>query len=175
MQSSRWNIWNQLLLHSLHHKCAFISWSTFTGLILRNKPFFKKAKQHKKKLLCNFWAGKLSKAKRLLALNVQLWVRHSNCRHRVNSNPDCICKCGLRRTEERHNSVAGPPQIKLITAGPERITATPLGLQMGKCDGMCIFNTPSVIPSKPKHLAVLRPTPGTVLCPGLLFKMCWFV
>lgn len=59
--------------------------------------------------------------------------------------------------------MAGPPQIKLITAGPERITATPIGLQMRKCDGMCIFNTPSMIPTKPKHLAVLRPSSGTVL------------
>lgn len=93
-----------------------------------------------------------------------------DCRHRVNWNSDHICKCGPRSTEEQHISVAGPTEIKLITAGAERITATPIGLQMRKCDGMCIFNTPSVIPSKPKHLAVLRPSPGTVLCLRLLFE-----
>lgn len=81
MQSSCWGILNKPLLQSLHCKCAhFLKHFSCTD----SKEQSLLIKKKKKKILCNFPAGKMSKAKHVLALNVQLSVRHSDCRHRVN-------------------------------------------------------------------------------------------
>lgn len=73
---------------------------------------------------------------------------------------------------EQHISVAGPPQIKLITPGPEPDhSSPPIGPPMRKCDGMSVFNTLNVIPSKAKHLPVLQPSLSALPGPRLLLKM----
>lgn len=149
MQSSCWSILNKPLLHSPHKKAArftsspglFGFWSSFPALIPRNKS--------------RFWTVKMTKAKRAFASNAPLLVKRSDCRHRVKLNSDHICKCSLRSTAEQHISVAGPPQIKLITPGPERITAAPdraadeemwwnVRFQHSQCDSIKSKTSPSV-------------------------------
>lgn len=125
MQSSCRSILNKPLLHSLHAKAThftsspglFVCRSTFPTLIWRNESC----------LLDSFCAVKMTKANQVFASNAQLLVWRSDCRHRVKLNSDHICKCSLRSRAEQHISVAGPPQIKLITPGPEQFTAAPGG------------------------------------------------
>lgn len=148
MQGSCWSILNKPPL--FHHKKAarvtaspgfFGFWSSFPALIRRNKSCF-----------CTV---KMTKAKRAFASNAQLSVKRSACRRRVKFNSDHICKCSLRSTAQQHISVAGPPQIKLITAGPERITAAPdraadeeiwwnVRFQHSQCDSIKSKTSPSV-------------------------------
>lgn len=149
MQSSCWSILNKPLLHSPLKKAArstsspglFGFWSSLPALIPRNKSCF--------------WMVKVAKAKRAFASNGQLSVKPLDCRHRVKLNSDHICKCSLRSTVEQHISVAGPPQIKLITPGPERITAAPdraadeemwwnVRFQHSQCDSIKSKTSPSV-------------------------------
>lgn len=102
-----------------------------------------------------FRTVKMPKAERAFASNAQLLVKRPDCRRGVKLNSDHICKCSLRSTAEQHISVAGPPQIKLITPGPERITAAPdraadeemwwnVRFQHSQCDSIKTKTAPSV-------------------------------